>query len=45
MIKHTYAANIPLIGGMPLACEQVFGKPPAFVAGYNGFWGHDQPRL
>lgn len=39
--KYTFAANIPLIGGFPLAAESVLGKPPEFVTGYTGFGKHD----
>jgi hypothetical protein len=32
---------IPLIGGFPLGAEAAFGKPPSFVASYDGFWAND----
>jgi len=40
-MNYTHAAMIPLIGGMPIAAEKVFGKPPEFVLTYSGFTGNE----
>lgn len=40
--KATWAAIVPLIGGMPLAMEQRFGNKPEFVLSWSGFQYNDR---
>ncbi len=37
----THAAIVPLIGGLPLAMESVFGKKPEYVLSYTPFEAND----
>lgn len=39
-IKH--ADIIPLIGGLPIACEQAFGSRPEYLMSWSPFWNNDQ---
>lgn len=39
--KATWAAIVPLIGGMPLAMEKCFGNKPEYVLSWSGFQYND----
>ena len=39
--KYTYAAIVPLIGGLPLAMENIFGKKPEYILSYTPFAAND----
>lgn len=41
MSKITWAAIVPLIGGMPLAMERCFGTKPDYVLSWSGFQHND----
>jgi site-specific DNA-cytosine methylase len=41
----THAAIVPLIGGLPLAMESVFGKKPEYVLSYTPFEANDSQYL
>lgn len=38
----TWAAIIPLIGGLPLAAENIFKKPPEYAMAWSGFQYNDR---
>ena len=41
-MSEKWAAIVPLIGGLPLAMQEILGQPPKYVISYPGFWGNDQ---
>lgn len=39
--NYTHAAIVPLIGGLPLGMEKVFGKKPEYILSYSPFGAND----
>jgi site-specific DNA-cytosine methylase len=39
--NYTHAAIVPLIGGLPLGTEKVFGKKPEYILTYSAFGAND----
>ena len=37
----TYASIVPLIGGVTIAMQNVFGREPEYIMSYSGFKAND----